>query len=748
MKINFNTSYVSVQAIKSVQTLASSFETMITSINSTIVSVLGSSATSLKKSFWSLKEKINPLLAKNGNLTSRESQTLQSLISNIESVSQSLGDKGIDTTSQLIDIRNNLKFDKQVLKVALQEDNIGLVKSVDTLSIKGVTATVSVGDNGEILSSLVAKNFNIGIGQKYEDTIKALINAGYRWDGDGNLDSATALKSIGFTWNGDGNLNEAQALKSIGFTWDGDKNLSRSELLKSIGYKWDKDQKLTRAEALKALGFTWDGDGKLSKSEALKSIGFIWNKDQKLTRAEALKAAGYAWDKDRKLTTAQTLVDAGYKWDKDGKLVSAADMKNAKYLWNKDGLRTAVSSVSTVTENGKHKLKFDWNNDKVVDATAIIGQDGTLTDIRDNTGTNSETTVGVLSALNKSITSYNKNIEKSLKVDTTPLGLSDFKAGGLLKTADEISFRQSFKPDNASSFNTELENLRKSLSYLSLSTTDVSKYLNNLAKADSTTFNNIGEFFKSVGIDNKTYDFYKNASTGNFNAIQKTRSSYDKLFASNFGNAARKSLLNTDFYQKNYATYAEIPDADKMKSFFNHYTQSVTTNDDFFNMLNRAKKLVSTSKLLNSYASDGKIDIVEKINLMSEDISKNTGFMSFLKDYHTVIDKDTLDEVFNDIKKSLTLEGYKLPSYDVGTSYIPKDQIANVHKGEMIIPRNFADSIRSGQLNLGANNINYNTDISSLKSELRLINDKLGKVIAIQDRQLTTQRATLAEVGA
>jgi hypothetical protein len=41
------------------------------------------------------------------------------------------------------------------------------------------------------------------------------------------------------------------------------------------------------------------------------------------------------------------------------------------------------------------------------------------------------------------------------------------------------------------------------------------------------------------------------------------------------------------------------------------------------------------------------------------------------------------------------------PSYDVGTSYVPYDQVAQVHAGEIIVPRNFSDAIRSGQLSLG-----------------------------------------------
>lgn len=43
--------------------------------------------------------------------------------------------------------------------------------------------------------------------------------------------------------------------------------------------------------------------------------------------------------------------------------------------------------------------------------------------------------------------------------------------------------------------------------------------------------------------------------------------------------------------------------------------------------------------------------------------------------------------------------------FDVGTPYVPSDQIAMVHEGETIVPRTFADGIRSGELALvGRNN--------------------------------------------
>lgn len=42
--------------------------------------------------------------------------------------------------------------------------------------------------------------------------------------------------------------------------------------------------------------------------------------------------------------------------------------------------------------------------------------------------------------------------------------------------------------------------------------------------------------------------------------------------------------------------------------------------------------------------------------------------------------------------------------FDVGTPYVPSDQLAMVHKGETIVPRTFADSIRSGELALVGRN--------------------------------------------
>lgn len=56
------------------------------------------------------------------------------------------------------------------------------------------------------------------------------------------------------------------------------------------------------------------------------------------------------------------------------------------------------------------------------------------------------------------------------------------------------------------------------------------------------------------------------------------------------------------------------------------------------------------------------------------------------------------------------------PSYDVGTPFVPQDQFAMLHKGEMVIPKIQADAIRKGQ---AGNNIVMNIQTQDAGSFLR-----------------------------
>lgn len=116
-----------------------------------------------------------------------------------------------------------------------------------------------------------------------------------------------------------------------------------------------------------------------------------------------------------------------------------------------------------------------------------------------NTGDNSGTTVGVLSALKTAIDTYNSSITSALASTKEQLTFSDFAAGGLLSSADEIAFRQSFKAESATTFKTELEALRENLSYMALSTTDLVDFLTQLGQVDPVGYGNVIEFLSSMG---------------------------------------------------------------------------------------------------------------------------------------------------------------------------------------------------------------------------------------------------------
>ena len=76
-------------------------------------------------------------------------------------------------------------------------------------------------------------------------------------------------------------------------------------------------------------------------------------------------------------------------------------------------------------------------------------------------------------------------------------------------------------------------------------------------------------------------------------------------------------------------------------------------------------------------------------------------------------------------------------SFAVGSPNIPNDMLANVHKGEMIIPATFAQGIRSGKLSVGQSgetNSLLNTVVNKLDMIGQFAQEK-GQII-LGDSQL------------
>ena len=79
------------------------------------------------------------------------------------------------------------------------------------------------------------------------------------------------------------------------------------------------------------------------------------------------------------------------------------------------------------------------------------------------------------------------------------------------------------------------------------------------------------------------------------------------------------------------------------------------------------------------------------------------------------------------------------PSFEVGTTNVPYDMTANIHKNEMIVPADFADGIRKGEVSLGGG------QAGGGQSPIYLDGDMVGKWLykAQMDGRVNTAKASI-----
>ena len=64
--------------------------------------------------------------------------------------------------------------------------------------------------------------------------------------------------------------------------------------------------------------------------------------------------------------------------------------------------------------------------------------------------------------------------------------------------------------------------------------------------------------------------------------------------------------------------------------------------------------------------------------------------MKFSADTSAIL--GSVSSAISNIKTAFSKVGFNVPSYDVGTDYVPRDQLAMVHEGERIIPKKYNNS--------------------------------------------------------
>ena len=75
-----------------------------------------------------------------------------------------------------------------------------------------------------------------------------------------------------------------------------------------------------------------------------------------------------------------------------------------------------------------------------------------------------------------------------------------------------------------------------------------------------------------------------------------------------------------------------------------------------------------------------------------------------------------------------------LPSFDVGTNYVPRDMVANIHEGEMIIPKRYNPSTSGLNIDgLIEELVALRNEVVMLRSEARATAVNTGKTSRILD---------------
>lgn len=91
---------------------------------------------------------------------------------------------------------------------------------------------------------------------------------------------------------------------------------------------------------------------------------------------------------------------------------------------------------------------------------------------------------------------------------------------------------------------------------------------------------------------------------------------------------------------------------------------------------------------------------------------------------------------------------WNLPSFDVGTNYVPKDMVAMVHEGEAIVPRRFNPSIHGGS----SNNKALVEEVKALREELKIalavVANHTGKTAKTLDRVMPEGDALTVRIAA
>lgn len=150
----------------------------------------------------------------------------------------------------------------------------------------------------------------------------------------------------------------------------------------------------------------------------------------------------------------------------------------------------------------------------------------------------------------------------------------------------------------------------------------------------------------------------------------------------------------------------------------------LSANNEFGNFSKNINNTFDKNYRLNIKTDDKDIDNTKnKIN----SLIKKPYTMKFSADTSAIL--GSVSNAVSKIKTAFNKIGFNMPSYDVGTDYVPRDQIAMVHEGERIIPKKYNNSQYMGNDETNSLLIELNKNVLELANKPSILNVN-GKELA------------------
>lgn len=392
-------------------------------------------------------------------------------------------------------------------------------------------------------------------------------------------------------------------------------------------------------------------------------------------------------------------------------LIEKFNTLNIALPTSKDGFRALLSSIDLTTASGQE----------------LYGRIIVLNDAFASVA--NETAKSIEELNNLSFESFISSVDKandtfkSLK-DTALSFINSFSSSSDLKTnlisynKKRAEFESYFLSDGTLKDGTDYDKVKSIY-------TDLSNVSKTLASNDDYLKNSLIDVFSN---DINNFDFAQDVMK------VKIVDGLGDLLSLNF----EQVIALKDLFKNNSISKAELETLGLEKNQLDKILEYINNSSIISNNESLEKDRLSTQTLsYNDYVGQQEqVDIVKLLgvsyntakplienlqNLGQLDSSKLFSYVSDLVGFKTGSENYDLttfsqiqslnpylsvdvSTILEDIKKQALLnKQLKLNSYAVGSTSIEYDQIAQIHKGEVIVPKNFSDGIREGNLMLGDN---------------------------------------------